>query len=401
MDENVLESLEGLDSLDTGEEAKEEEVAETDETLDDEDGIVDEEVTESDDGLLGELNADIPDVTGSVTLNCTSCSALYLQLIGDPEDAQDAMFAKSITEMTATCPQCGELTRQVVVSAPLSAPDPIESEEPEGEGKTKLLSSLNKLGVRQYGKSPKVQSSQPIKSSQTPTGEDPQINSSMMTKRTKRSARIQSNAQEDVTQVMFRKCKDNGEIVAVFVDDVRGDMVGTYLHNGQHGDASVSWVDEDTVLARPTEYKELMIELGQQGYFVDSVASWEGRKPRSSRIASNAQGGVGSFRRFESGDWNGYAGAENLPDGSEPLIYNGTNFDIVIGGNEDGSEGVDVQVTGYFDATEEEFIYDKQFNNVDRAVNYATRTLIPMADMEVFDVDDLQNFEENGMERLV
>lgn len=48
------------------------------------------------------------------------------------------------------------------------------------------------------------------------------------------------------------------------------------------------------------------------------------------------------FREFTQQDYYGYGGAEKMPDGSEPLIYNGNNCDILICGTEDGGISVDV-----------------------------------------------------------
>jgi hypothetical protein len=289
MDENILEGLEALED-----EGATEEVVETDETLNEEDGIVDEDIEiDEDDGLLGELDADIPDVSGSVTLNCTSCSALYLQLIGDPDDDQDQMFAKSITEMTATCPQCGELTRQVVVSAPLTAPEPVE-EPVDSEGKTKLLSAtLDRMGVRQYGKSPSR-----IQSCADP---DPQINSSMMTK-----------------------------------------------------------------------------------------------------VQSNVEGGVGSFRRFVKNDWNGYAGADKLPDGTEPLIHSGDGADIIVSGVDGDKANVQfIGVIGDWEHSSDEFCFSRDFGTIDQAVRLGEK-LVPYSRSGVnnyAELDDLSTIY--GMEDLM
>jgi len=119
--------------------------------------------SDGDGGLIEELDSDIPDVEGAITLCCSNCSALYLQKIGDPKDDSDEIFAKSIVSMEATCPQCGELTRQIVVSAPLASPEEPEKQETAKPKvlsstrhrythSTRLLSStLSKLGVRPYG----------------------------------------------------------------------------------------------------------------------------------------------------------------------------------------------------------------------------------------------------------
>jgi hypothetical protein len=69
-------------------------------------------------------------------------------------------------------------------------------------------------------------------------------------------------------RVLFRKCRDEGDIVAVFPDtiwDARGN-VASYQHVGQHGGASMQWVIDDTVPASSAEYAALAAELRAIGY---------------------------------------------------------------------------------------------------------------------------------------
>lgn len=68
------------------------------------------------------------------------------------------------------------------------------------------------------------------------------------------------------TEVIFRKFKD-GEIIALFPYEVqdRIGLVMSYMHNGQHSDASLNII-EITKLATPSEYEDLKTELESIGY---------------------------------------------------------------------------------------------------------------------------------------
>lgn len=74
-------------------------------------------------------------------------------------------------------------------------------------------------------------------------------------------------AEQDTTEtvVIFRKYPD-GEIIALFPAEREGPYVTSYVHVGQHGDASYGRVIEDTVLAAPDEYAALANELIRIGY---------------------------------------------------------------------------------------------------------------------------------------
>ena len=72
-----------------------------------------------------------------------------------------------------------------------------------------------------------------------------------------------------MTDVIFRKFKDGGDIIALFPQepwDIRGLLVSSYQHVGQHGGASLGIIGTSTVLAKPEEYKALHAELVSIGY---------------------------------------------------------------------------------------------------------------------------------------
>ena len=74
------------------------------------------------------------------------------------------------------------------------------------------------------------------------------------------------------TKVIFRKFKDNGEVIAFFPEepyDHRGVFCMSYMHVGQHGGADYNGLLGDTVLATPREYRALRIELETGGYNLD------------------------------------------------------------------------------------------------------------------------------------
>ena len=66
------------------------------------------------------------------------------------------------------------------------------------------------------------------------------------------------------TKTIFRKFKDNGDIIALF-PEIPSDYIGrycdSYVHIGQHGSANYQLVIKNTVLATPEEYAELKREL--------------------------------------------------------------------------------------------------------------------------------------------
>lgn len=67
------------------------------------------------------------------------------------------------------------------------------------------------------------------------------------------------------TSVVFRKFKDDGQIIAYFPGTYDRGNITTYMHQGQHGEGA-PYADYNTVLATEAEYAELKAELVSQGY---------------------------------------------------------------------------------------------------------------------------------------
>ena len=66
------------------------------------------------------------------------------------------------------------------------------------------------------------------------------------------------------TKTIFRKFKDNGDIIALFPEyptDINGRYCDSYMHIGQHGAADYAYLLRWTVPATPEEYAELKREL--------------------------------------------------------------------------------------------------------------------------------------------
>lgn len=71
-----------------------------------------------------------------------------------------------------------------------------------------------------------------------------------------------------ITPVVFRKFKD-GEIIALFPTipaTLKASDCQSYMHIGQHGAADALAVLQQTTLAKPAEYKDLLTELHKIGY---------------------------------------------------------------------------------------------------------------------------------------
>lgn len=83
------------------------------------------------------------------------------------------------------------------------------------------------------------------------------------------------------------------------------------------------------------------------------------------------------FRRFEKADQQGFAGANNLPDGTPPYIYDRAgkeeeSFHIIIAGSEVVRTNFDVSVIRYSPSGEYEevrFTYEKFEEATDLAVS--------------------------------
>ena len=68
-----------------------------------------------------------------------------------------------------------------------------------------------------------------------------------------------------MTKVIFRKYKD-GEIIALFPEEVNGFYISCYMHIGQHSVADYNYVVRETKLATESEYQDLKRELENIGY---------------------------------------------------------------------------------------------------------------------------------------
>ena len=68
-----------------------------------------------------------------------------------------------------------------------------------------------------------------------------------------------------MTKVIFRKF-ENGEIIALFPENKYGDTCMSYMHIGQHSNASYSMLIRATKPAIQDEYKPLLNELISIGY---------------------------------------------------------------------------------------------------------------------------------------
>jgi hypothetical protein len=72
----------------------------------------------------------------------------------------------------------------------------------------------------------------------------------------------------DVTRVIFRRWKDNGDVIAVLLDvPANHGRVVCYEHVGQHGEGDWYAIVSQTTPATPEEYAALSRELTKQvGY---------------------------------------------------------------------------------------------------------------------------------------
>jgi len=73
-----------------------------------------------------------------------------------------------------------------------------------------------------------------------------------------------------MTPVIFRKWKDNEEVVALFptipADMCVTDTCSSYVHFGQHGPAQYNYVISQTQPATLSDYVSLFAELVKVGY---------------------------------------------------------------------------------------------------------------------------------------
>ena len=69
------------------------------------------------------------------------------------------------------------------------------------------------------------------------------------------------------TQVVFRKFRDGGDVIALFPCIHEGPgLISSYMHIGQHGPASWRGCLADSRNASPAEYAPLLSELASIGY---------------------------------------------------------------------------------------------------------------------------------------
>lgn len=93
------------------------------------------------------------------------------------------------------------------------------------------------------------------------------------------SKKVTETIDEDTTKVIFRKDKEDGDVIAVFPEDRQNDnMIGCYAHIGQHSTMSLDYYKE-TVPATPEEYKDLKAELENiVGYNLEVVTELDENK---------------------------------------------------------------------------------------------------------------------------
>ena len=85
----------------------------------------------------------------------------------------------------------------------------------------------------------------------------------------------------DKTKVIFRKDKEDGDIIAVFPEDKQDNgMIGCYAHIGQHSTMSLDYYKK-TIPATPEEYKDLKAELENKvGYNLEVVTKLDESKTK-------------------------------------------------------------------------------------------------------------------------
>lgn len=71
-----------------------------------------------------------------------------------------------------------------------------------------------------------------------------------------------------ITEVIFRKFKDGGDVIALFPYDIYNNRGGinSYMHLGQHSEAEYSACVTNSKPAQPYEYADLFAELESIGY---------------------------------------------------------------------------------------------------------------------------------------
>jgi len=72
-----------------------------------------------------------------------------------------------------------------------------------------------------------------------------------------------------MTKVVFRKFKQDGDIIALFSEEIwsrQGYTIASYMHVGQHSGADYDHVVRITTPATESEYANLLNELKSVGY---------------------------------------------------------------------------------------------------------------------------------------
>ena len=85
-------------------------------------------------------------------------------------------------------------------------------------------------------------------------------------------------ADKDVTKVIFRKMKDSGEIIALFVEEPGTNEFYTccaYVQVGQHFVVDPALVISTSTLATENEYQDLKEELEQKGYNLKVIKRYQ------------------------------------------------------------------------------------------------------------------------------
>lgn len=92
-----------------------------------------------------------------------------------------------------------------------------------------------------------------------------------------------------ITAVVFRKWKDNGQIIALFPElpsDLYGFYCDSYMHVGQHGGADYFGVVQHTTLATRKQSAALARELRRIGYRLKSIRRASRRRHELRRQAA-------------------------------------------------------------------------------------------------------------------
>ncbi len=91
--------------------------------------------------------------------------------------------------------------------------------------------------------------------------------------------KVTEDIDEEKTKIIFRKDKEDGDIIAVFPDDRQNDnMIGCYVHLGQHTTMSLDYYSKETIPATPEEYADLKKELESIGYNIEVVTELDESK---------------------------------------------------------------------------------------------------------------------------